>query len=158
MLAQSITNATKRHCFQLIAFVFMPEHVHLLVHPDGIEASIPNLLKAIKRPFSYRIKQILIKNQSPLLEKLTVLQRPGVKSFRFWLEGPGYDRNITEKDTLEKVIDYIHKNPVKRDLCSRAVDWKWSSARYYLDPTAPADLDLPELSRLPAGWSTQRGT
>jgi REP-associated tyrosine transposase len=40
----------------LVAFVYMPEHVHLLVYPDQNASTIDALLKAIKRPFSYRIK------------------------------------------------------------------------------------------------------
>jgi hypothetical protein len=39
-------------------------------------------------------------------------------------------------------IDYIHLNPVRRGLCERAIDWRWSSARYYADPTAPPDACL----------------
>jgi hypothetical protein len=34
--------------------------------------------------------------RSRLLERLTVRQRPGVATFRFWQEGPGYDRNLTK--------------------------------------------------------------
>lgn len=59
MLAVSIGRAIERHEFRLIAFIFMPEHVHLLVYPAGPEADISALLKAIKRPYSYRIKQLL---------------------------------------------------------------------------------------------------
>ena len=78
MLSEAITAAVERHAFHLVAFVYMPEHVHLLVYPVGPAAMIENLLRAIKRPFSYRIKQLLEASSSPLLEKLTIRQRPGV--------------------------------------------------------------------------------
>ena len=149
MLAESINRATERHHYRLIAFVFMPEHVHLLVYPDQEAASISELLKAIKRPYSWRIKQVLQQSQSPLLQKLTVQQRPGVRAFRYWQEGPGYDRNLTEPGTLLAAIDYIHLNPVKRGLCPSAVDWKWSSVRRFLMPESPIDPVLPRLTRLP---------
>ena len=29
------------------------------------------------------------------------------------------------------MIDYIHANPVRRDLIQRVVEWEWSSARWY---------------------------
>jgi putative transposase len=29
------------------------------------------------------------------------------------------------------MIDYIHANPVRRGLVTRAEDWEWSSARWY---------------------------
>ena len=66
-LAQCVEAAGTETTMQLVGFVFLPEHVHLLVYPIS---------------------------SSP---------------------------------------EYIHNNPVGRDLWRRAVDWKWSSARYYLD-------------------------
>jgi len=48
MLSESITRATDRHGFQLIAFVYMPEHVHLLVLPTRQKSSISSLLKAFR--------------------------------------------------------------------------------------------------------------
>ena len=70
--------------------------------------------------------------------------------FRFWQEGPGFDRNIFSKDAINGSINYIHENPVKRGLCLRAVDWKWSSARFYLDePTQEQDANLPFIHGLP---------
>jgi putative transposase len=155
MLSRSIERAAKRHCYRLVAFVFMPEHVHLLVFPLPDASKIDALLRAIKRPYSFRIKRLLEQAHSHLLNKLTIRQRPGTSSFRFWQEGPGYDRNITETRTLELAIDYIHLNPVRRGLCDRAADWRWSSARYYhhdqhldsalpaVDGVPPAFVDMP---------------
>jgi putative transposase len=39
--------------------------------------------------------------------------------------------NITESATLRSVIEYIHANPVRRGLVSKAEEWEWSSARWY---------------------------
>ncbi|MGV3606285.1 MAG: REP-associated tyrosine transposase [Planctomycetaceae bacterium] len=149
LLAECITRATECHRYRLVAFVFMPEHVHLLLLPERDASDIPALLRAIKRPYSYRIKQLLTQSQSRLLDELTVRQRPGVSTFRYWQEGPGYDRNITDSKTIQSVINYIHENPVKRGLCKRAIDWKWSSARRFVLPDSPVDPDLPHLKPLP---------
>jgi hypothetical protein len=32
---------------------------------------------------------------------------------------------------VEAAVAYIHENPVRRQLCDRAADWRWSSARHY---------------------------
>jgi len=148
LLAESVSSATQRHGFQLLAFVFMPEHVHLLVLPARADSHIAALLKAIKRPYSFRIKQLLLANDSPLLEKLTIRQRPGVETFRYWQEGPGYHRNLMSAAAIEAAIEYIHLNPVRRGLCDRAGQWKWSSARYYESPSADRDPDLPRVDLL----------
>jgi putative transposase len=149
MLAQSVDRAIRRHDFRLVAFVFMPEHVHLLVYPTLPEPQLDLLLKAIKRPFSFRVKQELTVSRSPLLATLTIHERPGVECFRFWQEGGGYDRNLKTETAVRSSIEYIHLNPVRRGLCERAVDWKWSSARHYHQPGDAIDPDLPEISGLP---------
>jgi len=152
MLAEGIDGATEGHHYRLAAFVFMPEHVHLVVYPLPEAGTVEALLKAIKRPFSYRIKQLLIESQSRLLERLTIRQRPGVMTFRYWQEGPGYDRNITRPSTVLAAIDYLHHNPVRRGLVTRAVDWKWSSARYYLVDPPQQYPPLPTIHSLPPEW------
>jgi len=123
MLARSIDASLERHRYRLAAFVFMPEHVHLIVWPLPSASGMELVLKAIKRPFSFRVKQQLVAKQSPLLQKLTILQRPGVSTFRFWQEGPGYDRNLTLGQALLASIDYVHMNPVRRGLSKSMQNW-----------------------------------
>jgi len=122
MLSESINRAMDRHKFRLVAFVYMPEHVHLLTYRAEGESEVSDLLKAIKRPFSYRVKQQLSESTAPLLDQLTVHQRPGVTTFRFWQEGPGYDRNLTHDSTVTAAIEYIHNNPIRRRLVTASVD------------------------------------
>ena len=123
-----------------------------MIYPIQGANTIDVLLKAIKRPFSYRIKQLLIKSRSRLLDRLTLKQRPGITTFRYWQEGPGYDRNLTKAATVLAAIDYLQHNPVRRNLVTRAVDWKWSSARYYLVDSPRQYPDLPNIHSLPAEW------
>jgi putative transposase len=130
----------------------MPEHLHLLVYPRENASKIDALLKAVKRPFSFRIKQLLSKSNSPLLRQLTIEQRPGIQTFRFWQEGPGYDRNFDRPGTALAAIDYIHRNPERRGLVKRAIDWQWSSARWYEDLTYDAGIRVPKLEKLPAEY------
>ena len=152
MLAESIDRATENHHYRLTAFVFMPEHVHFLIHPLPEAGKIDALLKAIKRPFSYRVKQLLLQSRSRLLARLTIRQRPGLTTFRFWQEGPGYDRNIMKASTILSSIDYLHNNPIRRGLVKTAIDWKWSSARFYLIDPPQQYPNLPQVHSLPAEW------
>ena len=94
--------------------------------------------------------------------------------FRFWQEGPGFDRNLFGPEAITASMDYIHLNPVKRGLCEKATDWKWSSARFYLGETTlpgrdnstwerqlylgeTTDPDLPTLTRPDAAWFDTSG-
>jgi len=149
MLSEAIRAALERYGFRLVAFVYMPEHVHLLVYPVAPTARIENLLRAIKRPFSFRIKRALEASHSPLLEKLTIRQRPGVITIRFWQEGPGYDRNLIEPRRVLESIDYLHNNPVRRGLVESAISWRWSSLRMYTEENPLEDAELPVVHGLP---------
>ncbi len=142
LLSRSIDAAIVRHGFELVAFVYMPEHIHLTVWPLG-NGTVSALLFAIKSPFSHRIKRELETAKSPMLEPLTIRERPGKSSFRFWQEGPGYDRNIHNGKTLRQAIEHVHDNPVRRGLTDSAGDYRWSSWKYYFEPNRWNDPDLP---------------
>jgi putative transposase len=134
-LVQAIVKAREKQRFDLIAYVIMPEHAHLLIQPLLPNYDMAAILKAIKQPVSRRAKRFLEEENSSWLRKLTVKSGSRV-IFRFWQPGPGYDRNIRdEKELLEK-IQYIHNNPVKNGLAASPEDWIWSSAGWYLDRRA----------------------
>ena len=90
----------------------MPEHEHLLVLPTSNEFKVSRFLARLKQPASSQINQILVEQGSRLVDQLTVPERPGKSCFRFWQEGPGFDRNIFSAAALSASIDYIHMNPV----------------------------------------------
>jgi len=78
ILARAIDKACEDEGFGLVAFVFMPEHVHLLVVPRDRETSrVSRFLARFKQPTSKQIKAILVENKSKLVEQLTVQERPG---------------------------------------------------------------------------------
>ena len=151
-LVESIDHSIKAGKFRLIAFVFMPEHVHLLVLPSEADVRVGAFLAGVKRPCSTSVKQDLESSGSPLLQRLTVRERPGKTVFRFWQEGPGYDRNLQTEKSVVAAIDYIHANPVRRGLCEQACQWIWSSARYYQGNPPQQDSRLPEIHGLPADF------
>jgi putative transposase len=151
-LARCIDTAGKELEIQLTAFVFMPEHVHLLILPISPEPAIDRYLARIKQPFSAWVKEQLLTIKSPLADRLAVRERPGKTCFRFWQEGPGYDRNLTSAAVIEAAVEYIHMNPVRRGLVKRAIEWKWSSASWYLlDTPREQRPGLPFIHALPIG-------
>jgi putative transposase len=151
-LAQCVEAANNEAAMELVGFVFMPEHVHLLVYPQSPNPLIGRYLARIKQPFSKQIKAFLCDRRSPLLLKLMVRERPGKECFRFWQEGPGFDRNLYSAQAIASSLEYIHNNPVNRGLCGQAAAWKWSSARYYHEvPSGRQHYGLPIIHGLPEG-------
>ena len=88
--------------FYVVAFVVMPEHVHLLIsEPERktLTIAIQMLKQAVSRKLG--------KGQ-------------------FW-QIRYFDDLVMTEDHRGKAMVYIHRNPVKRGLVVRPEDWKWSS-------------------------------
>ncbi|MBS0203524.1 MAG: transposase [Planctomycetes bacterium] len=133
-LAQAIDTARVEHSFLLWAYVFMLDHIHLIVLPTDRNHPISAILKAIKAPVGRQAIKYIEENAPEWLPKIT-RQRGQSTERLFWQSGGGYDRNVIEPRTLVKMIDYLHANPVRKQLVLRPRDWKWSSAAWYNDFT-----------------------
>ena len=152
LLARCLDRANAECHVQLVAFVFMPEHVHLLTYFLDEQPNFGLYLARIKQPFSKLVRAELEEKEPDVLQGMMVQERPGKTCFRFWQPGAGFDRNIFSREALEASVNYIHANPVKRGLCERATDWKWSSARYYeATPRLQQHDELPFIHGFPAG-------
>ena len=145
-LADAIQAARVKHSFDLWAFVFMPEHVHLIVRPRQVDYAMPKIIGGIKLPVARRAIRFLEAEDSPWLARIT-RQRGKHRERLFWQYGGGYDRIITSGKTLLKMIDYLHNNPVRRGLVEHATDWRWSSAAAFEGGTS-----LVALESMPWDW------
>ncbi len=149
-MKEAIEAAREEQEFALWAYVFMPEHVHVIVWPRRHPYDIAKIRHAIKEPVGRKGIAYLAARAPHWLKRIT--RQRGKKTERlFWQSGGGYDRNITSGKTLLRMIDYLHLNPVRRGLAARAAEWKWSSAAWYeagrptpiaLDPIPPEWLTM----------------
>ena len=131
-LLEALDHARTKYNYAILAYVIMPEHVHVLVYPLGENYSVADFLKAVKQSVSRKAKLFLSTNSPDRLKALSVETRRG-RVFRFWQTGGGYDRNIRAITTLRKEIEYICNNPVRRGLVTQPTDWTWSSATSNLE-------------------------
>jgi len=124
--ADAIIKAREKHLFDVWAYVFMPNHVHLLIWPPDGAYSVSRILQSIKQSVSRRALRYLRKRRPQGLRHLATGQvhRP----YRFWQDGGGHDRNIMSEQALLACVEYIHNNPVRKELVSYPEDWTWSSA------------------------------
>ncbi len=136
--------------FALWAFVFMPEHVHLIIiRPRSTAHEISAILQSIKQPVGQRAVAYLETNAPQWLPRIT-RRRGGTQERLFWQSGGGYDRNILEPRTLEAMIDALHQSPVRRGLVQDAADWRWSCVGCY-EGSPLVDL-IPD--PIPPEWAT----
>ena len=146
-LAEAIQDARADLNFDLWAYVFMPEHVHLIVHPRESKYDIADIRSAIKSPVGRKAIKYLFVEAPDWIPRIT--RERGKKTERlFWQSGGGFDRNVIEPDTMLKMMDYIHMNPVRRGLVEKPEQWTWSSAAWYLGIGQPPVIPDPS----PADW------
>src|SRR5436190_1577778 len=93
-LAEALAEARTKVAFQLWAYVFMPEHVHLLVYPGDAPQRMSRFLQAVKEPVARKAIHFLEHTAPEWLARITVMEGARRRR-RFWQPGGGYDRNIT---------------------------------------------------------------
>jgi putative transposase len=117
----------------LIAYVIMPEHIHLVT--SNLEtASLSDIMRDFKRFTSKKISGQLRKNHTKVL--LEVLEKSaqtgkGNTAYKVW-QDDFHPEAVYSEPFLQQKIDYIHQNPVRRGLVSKPEDWPYSSARNYV--------------------------
>jgi putative transposase len=104
-------------------FVLMPEHVHIVVwFPKPKQLS--RFMHGWKRESSRALKAWYRQHRPKYYEASQMAKR-------FW-QAKYYPFEIYTQEKLREKVEYMHKNPVDRGLVERAVDYRWSSARYWL--------------------------
>jgi len=96
------------HWYGLLAWVIMPNHIHLLVKLG--DTSLSKIVKELKR---YTAR-----------EANKILRRAGA----FWAEDY-FDTYMRDPEHELKTRRYIENNPVKALLVREPKEWAWSSAR-----------------------------
>lgn len=144
---ESLHGSREKHEFDIWAYVLMPEHIHLLIWPRQSTYSISDILGDLKQPVTRAALTFVRKHAPEFLARMRDAQPNGKCSHRFWQRGGGYDRNLNTPRSIIEKINYIHENPVRRELVAAPADYRWSSAGFYAGKT---DVDLtPDVDSVP---------
>lgn len=138
----NLDKARIKYSFKLLAYVIMPDHVHLLIYPLENNYNMSKILSGIKVSLSRKVVNLARHTRSPLLKKMSHGNPGGLPVYRFWQRGGGYDRNLVSKNAVLNSIEYMHKNPVRKGFVDSPEDWFWSSAGYYAGTAkCPINID-----------------
>lgn len=114
--------------FEMSAFAFclMGNHIHLLVRQTTPEHTISDFMQVLQGTFARRYN------------------RAKSRHGHFW-ESRFHMVVLTSAEALLRVATYIHLNPVRAGMTSRAEDYRWSSARAWLGLESPHSgwIELP---------------
>ena len=109
-IAQLVVDSIRKSAgcdFVLHAWVFMPNHVHLLITP---QIDVPTLLRKLKGGSAREANKLL-----------------GQKGQPFW-QDESYDRLVRSAEEFRRIEKYILQNPVRAGLARSAEEYPLSSA------------------------------
>ena len=109
LLRNTLHEVKRLHPFKMLAFVFLPDHLHLLIHPSNI-TYFSKVMHSLKRNFTLNYKKV-----NNISSPCHIWQN------RFW------DHVIRDENDLENHIHYIHANPMKHGHISDPFQWRNSS-------------------------------
>ncbi|RJO65912.1 MAG: hypothetical protein C4523_14870 [Myxococcales bacterium] len=137
ILAQSLRFCRENKKVRLYGYVFMLNHLHLIVHaPD-----VAGFVHAFKR-FTSRALLDNVRTHEPKALELFETEQG---SHEIWRR-TNMPELIEEEKFFRQKLEYIHNNPVRKQYVYQPEDWYWSSARYYLrNEPGPIPLDPLEL-------------
>ncbi len=129
VVCEAIEAALTRCEASLLAYVFMPDHLHFVVYlPDG------GLLHRFNRLWrgqsAWRCLQVLqCEGDKTTLAVLAEHAHSGGK-YAFWKEQVRA-LALEGELKLEQKLAYIHANPIRRGLVDTEEEWPWSSFGFY---------------------------
>jgi len=107
--------------YDLVAWVVMPSHLHWVFRPR--DTWVQSLGMAVRdRSPRQRIQHSV--NLHTAIECNRLLGRTG----GFW-QRESYDHCVRDEEELERIVAYVHGNPIRAGLAKRDVDFTISSAR-----------------------------
>lgn len=125
--------------YDLIAWVVMPNHVHVLVRVyEGVPLAI--IVQSWKSHTARRIRPLMEEESRAGGQPLPATMeekdgRAGARRSReqgVWVR-EYWDRYIRDERHFHMAVRYIHQNQAKAGLVRMAEDWPWSSAREFAD-------------------------
>ena len=114
---KALEKMRRRYDLRLYGFVLMPEHVHLLLS-EPKRGTLAHALQSLKSASARMARN----HGSEACADVA----------HFW-QTRYYDRYMRDFREFSEKLSYIHRNPVKRGLCSAPEQWRWSSFQHYMD-------------------------
>ncbi len=124
-LREAIQTVQQAHPFQIRAIALLPDHLHAVWELPMNDNDYSTRWRLIKSRFTRN--WIQLGGESGMLTSSR--KRSGEQAV--W-QRRFYEHTCRDEADVTRCIEYIHINPVKHRLVSRAVDWPWSSFHRYV--------------------------
>jgi len=123
-----------RYKFEILAYVIMPSHFHWIVEVNPKYGTISDIMRDIKKFTAWKIFDQLELRKHKMLENIFRQEANGLIDQKRKLWMPRFDDEVIRNQNMFWTkLEYIHKNPIKAGLVNKAEDYKYSSARNYVN-------------------------
>lgn len=129
ILCNTLLNCNALHDADMLGYVIMPNHVHIVLRIADKERLI-RYMHSFKTYSSAAIRQLLLMEDP--VHALMLAYHKKRQKYKVWEDGYHYKEVITA-GFLQQKLEYIHQNPLqeKWKLAVRPEDYRFSSAGYY---------------------------
>jgi len=145
IIIESLKYSIEHKGLIVYGYVIMSNHIHLIIQAEN--ENLSDVLRDIKKFTSKKILNII--QTEPESRKKWMLERFKLatdthsrnKNYQFWRYGNHAEEIYTNKFLWSK-LDYIHLNPVKAGIVTKAQDYIYSSASNYINRTGLLNVIL----------------
>ena len=117
-----------RYHFRLHGYVFMPDHLHLLIQPQQ-PADVDAIMRDYKGFTARRIvHQAQAEEDANLLAQLS--DRSSRSEHQVW-QASFWEQDVFSHEYMREKLVYLHRNPIRAGLVQNPEDYPYSSYRSY---------------------------
>lgn len=145
VLAKSIAYCRKEKGMEVFVYCFMPSHVHLIFRSSNLDPS--GLIRDFKKHTAKEVIKVIEENPQESRKEwmLKMFKKAGkekgnISTYQFW-QHHNKPIELWNNVVIKQKLDYIHNNPVETGFVVNAEDWKYSSARNFMEDHTVLNID-----------------
>lgn len=144
IVIDSLDYCIKNKGMILYGYVIMSNHIHLVVQSEN--GKLSDLIRDFKKFVAKNILEKIKNNPESRREwmlarfKLATQSHQRNKEYQFWQYG-NHAEEIYSIEFMWSKLHYIHLNPVRSGLVSKASDYIYSSASNYVNDTGLIEIE-----------------
>ena len=133
LLIRNIKYYQKRYEFNILGYVIMPSHFHWIIEINKEKGTVSDIMRDVKKYSAWDLMEYLEKensNYSPIFSASAKDYEDQKR--KFWMPR-FHDEVIRNEKMFWQKLHYIHYNPVEAGIVDSPVEYKYSSARNYIE-------------------------
>ncbi len=143
IVTDSLTYCVVNAELRINAYVIMPTHLHVIVFDkDHNSGRLAESWNAFRKYTGRAMLDYVAKHLPPMFSKAFRDGAASDRMRRFWQPGQ-HPIAIASEGFWRQKLDYLHDNPCRKGLVRYPEDWRFSSARFYVEGKDDhADLEI----------------